>query len=143
MDFTKFDYVLLDACIIISLFENNDKLQEVLGRLAIANKLVVNQINLYEARYILKFKNPNIDNKLIDNTIDDFIVKSSCKIYKNSDQDYIIASDIKAQGGLSPYDALMLAQIENNKKRKICLFTLDQEFNKSKFLDKYPIVMYD
>jgi predicted nucleic acid-binding protein len=130
---------LLDACIIIGVFGREkwvtDK-QEHIRKLILSGNLWINEIQIYEARYILKSKNKILP---IDLDIDRFIEKWSIKIYKNTDPDYKIASSIKANGGVSPYDALMLAQMQNSKK-PLSLVTVDQEFNKPKFTDEFDII---
>lgn len=134
----EYDEIVVDACIIIGIFEGNDRLKDLFNVLTNTKKLSINQISLYECRYLLKKKNSN--SGLIDSLIDDFLAISNCKVYWNTNADYITASNIKADGGLSPYDALMLAQIQNSKKTKACLLTLDKEFDKDKFFGKYDIV---
>lgn len=100
--------------------------------------MIINEINLYEARYILKQKT-DVKDIDIDIIIDSFVENLKITVYKNTELDFIVASDIKSEGGLSPYDAFMIAQIKNNNTQTIQLVTLDSEFKQPKFTLKYDI----
>ena len=120
--------VILDACVIISYFLDDihsDKSNIIFSFTSLkSKKIVINQIQLFECRYILK------QAKIINSDVilDTFIIDGKITIYQNSNQDFIVASDFKAKGGISPYDAFPLAQLQANDKA--VFITFDKEFEK-------------
>ena len=135
---SKSNTILLDACIVISMFLQDDQYSKamfVFHDISIkSKKICINQIQLYEIRYILKMK--KVEN--VDLILDSFMTKCSVDEYANTKQDYIVASDYKANGGLSPYDGLPLAQI--TKDSSTIFLTFDKEFQQ--YQDRLNLIVF-
>jgi predicted nucleic acid-binding protein len=134
----EFEVIIIDSCILIKILKQEkgyEFVADLIENLSYTGKLYMNQINIYEVRYILK---SHLIDMPIDKIIDEFIIDFNINIYGILSIDYIVASDIKASGGLSPYDTFALAQIQNSKKKSI-LLTLDKEYDKPKFTEKFDI----
>jgi predicted nucleic acid-binding protein len=134
--------IIIDSCILISILSGEKRGQMVIDKLlelSRGNNLVINQINLFEVRYILKNKSKREFFNIIDSKIDNFLAQFNITSITNENCDYIEASNYKGEGGLSPYDTFILV-VANKNLANSTIITMDKEFDNKKYTDKFNFI---
>jgi predicted nucleic acid-binding protein len=118
---------ILDSCALLAYFMDEkeaDHMEEIL--LKAEQNLYLNFVNYGEALYILRNRGfPKESVLKVQNRIKNYL---GIEFLKTDDFETVeLACDFKAKGGISYFDAFILASA---KKKKLTIITKDQEFKK-------------